>query len=605
MSIITRRAALGAGVACAAGLQAGLATAQSSADVLKAVVTISGKRYEFNEQFGQDLGDFYSAAGNFTQRCIRCEVANFPLTVFFRPDRNSDRVEVVFELGRIFSATPADLGAYSVTITRGAQTLTNVSVPAHYWFSRWRWQSNARPIIGNIANLIQQSLIPPYERTASPQNLSQSPPQTMAVRLNVMPLPNGDYLDLDVFAQCSAGNYANAARLVITAKQYAALNTSVPDKPAPPASHDIYAAMGLAGLTAHMPHTGERDDIGLMTEPQARFICTGDPTSLDVLRSQAEAAGTMPWHMRDETQTAPFDFRKYPNANWYWSSNGGTPHIKTTPTPVTLDSAHQPALAYLPFLLTGDPYHLEDLQFQATWNWGTLPALYRPSAPQPRAFAWSLRTLAQAARVTPASTPSWLLPQRYWMSQLTTTREWFEENYVNSNRPERALFRVIAEISAGRDEANAPQGTWVDPWQDEFVASVMGWIVSMGFSDWRMSFDWIIGGTIARTSATSGWIRAHATPYRMILRATKTSPIAGSWAEAWRLQTQINKAVYINSDTYAEKDMVPFAYTRGALFYAAKFGIPGAAANLAWANAQLKARRWNTAYKWRLGTGLS
>lgn len=597
MSKVTRRGAIGIGAAGVIGLNAGISVAQTAAPTLKATVTHAGKIYEFKEENGQDLGDFVSTIGKFTQRCIRSEVADFPLTIFFRPDRNNDRVEVIFELGRVFSITPANLGAYSVVLSRGDTVLSRVEIAAHYWFSRWRWQSSPRPIVANVATLAEQNLIPPYDRSAVP-------PAVMASARNVMPLPNGDYLDVDVLAQFSAGNYANAAKLVITAQQLTALNASSGGTTSVATSSSIYSPMGLAGVTPYMPSTGERNDIGLMTEPQAKFICTADQGSLDMLRAQAEAAGTMPWHMRDETQTGPFDFRKYPKASWYWSSNGGSPHVKTATTPIALDSAHQPALAYLPYLLTGDPYHLEDLQFQATWNWGALPFAYRPDIPQARAFAWSLRTLAQAARITPATTPSWLLPQSYWTAQLATTRGWFEDNFVESFRPERAVFRATANINASRGETNAPEGTWVDPWQDEFIANVLGWMVSMGLSEWRTSFDWIIGGTIARSSTTSGWIRAHATPFRMILRATKTSPFANSWAEAWALQQSINKATYTDPNTYAVADMAYFAYTRGALVYAEKLGTPGAAENLAWATAQLKARKWNTAYKWRLGTGL-
>lgn len=595
MTTITRRGAIGIGAAGIVTIGSLGARAQTSPQ-LRAVITISGQTHEFRQENGQDLGDFVSTIGGFTQRCIRCEKSDLPLTVFFRPDRDSERVEVVFELGRVFSTTPAHLGAYTAVIWKGAQKLATVSVPEHYWFARWRWQSSPRPVVADVAKLASDNLIPLYDRSDVP------PPPAPAV--SVMPLPNGDYINIQILAEFAAGNYANAASLIVTSQQYAAMNTNTGSSASISTSSSIYTTMGLAGVTAYMPRTGERADIGPTTEPQADFICTNDQAALDLLRAQAEAAGTMPWHMRDDTQTSPFDFRKYPNASWYSSSNGGSPHVKTASSPITLDSAHQPALAYVPYLLTGDPYHLEDLQFQATYNWGVLPSAYRPSIPQARAFAWSTRTLAQCARVTPATTPSWLLPQSYWNAQLTVTRQWFEANYVNSARPERARFRVTGSIDNARGETKAPEGTWADPWQDEFVATIFGWVVSMGFTEWRTAFDWIIGGTIARTSATSGWVRAHATPYRMILRASKTSPMAESWAAAWSLTHSIAGLTFTDPNTWVTSDMNYLAYSRGALVYAAKLGTPGAAANLTWATGQLKARGFKTAAKWRLGTGL-
>jgi hypothetical protein len=504
--------------------------------VLRAVITMGATSYEVRQDTGRDLGNFISDIGGFTQRCIRADVTGLPMTVFFRPDLNSDRVEVVFEVGRLFNAAPANLGAYSAAIYRDSQLLATVSVPAHYWFSRWRWQSAPRPVVANIDSLIAQGLLPPYQRAA----------ETLAV----------------------------------------------------PAQ--AYTVMGLAGLQAYMPSTGERPDIGMLTEPQAQFVRTSDQNALATLRAQAEAAGTVPWHMRDENTGAPIDFRTYPKANWY-SAAAGAPFIAGAATPVTVDSAHQPALAYVPYLLTGDPYHLEDLQFQATWNWGSLPPAYRPSIPQPRAFAWSLRTLAQCARITPSATPSWLLPQAYWGEQLSLHRQYFEATYVEAYDPIRSVFRSTGNMDAARDEGPAaPGGTWVDPWQDEFVAAIMGWMISMGFSEWRTAFDWKIGGTIARTNGYSEWVRAHAVPYRMILRATNMSATAQTWAEAWQLTKSITGAVVIDPNTWYDSDMTCLTFARGALVFATRFGTPGADACLAWADAQIASRGFPVTHKWRI-----
>ena len=601
MTKVDRRSALGIGAAGIVALNMRTLAAQESLPALKTVVTVAGRSYEFREENGHDLGDFASPIGNFVQRCIRCENVNFPLTVFFRPDRFGDRVEVVFELGRVFSEAPANLGAYTAVISRGDQTLARVDVPEHYWFSRWRWQSTPRPVVADVARLVADGLLPPYERGRAAPSPSPSP----SVSLSLMPLPSGDYVDLKVVSEFTSGNYANAGKLLVKAHEYQSLTTGAGNAVAQlPVAQTTYSVMRLAGVQAFMPNTGERSDIGPVTEPQAKFIATSDQGSLDLLLSQAEAAGTMPWHIRDDRQATPFDFRSYPNATWYGGGNAGSPVIKSTDTDITLDSAHQPALAYVPYMLTGDPYFLEELQFQATWNWGSLPSGFRPSGAQARMIAWNLRTLAQAARVTPSLTPGWLLPQSYWASQLSETRQWFETNYVNSGRPERQTFRATGAIDNSRGEAKAPEGTWVDPWQDEFLSTILGWVVSMGFTDWRPAFMWSIGGTIARTSPGRGWVRAYATPYRMILRSSKNAPVVGSWAEAWQLTKSVTGMGAGDPNVWAEDDMTYLAYTRGALVYADKLGVPEAAEALAWATGQLKAKKWNVAAKWRLGAGL-
>lgn len=592
MTGINRRNALGAGAAGLAALNMRPLRAQTAAPALKAVVTIAGRAYEFHEEAGQDLGDYTPPSQTFVQRCVRAEAADVPLTVFFRPDRNSERVEVVFELGRVFSQTPANLGAYTAVISRGTQVLARIDVPEHYWFARWRWQSAPRPVIADTRKLMRYGLLPPYELAGQ----SHAPAQA----LKLMPLPSGDYVDLDIVTQFTAGNYNNASKLLMTAAEVQARTTGAGNADVELAvGQSTYTVMRLAGVQAYMPNTGERSDIGPVTEPQAKFLQTWDKGALELLMSQAEAAGTMPWHIRDESQSGPFDFRRYPNATWYNAANAGSPQVKTAGSPITLDSAHQPALSYVPFLLTEDAYFLEELQFQATWNWGALPAQYRPSGVQPRLLAWNLRTLAQATRSTQAVTPKWLLDCSYWKTQLDQTRQWFEQNYVYSDRPERQRFHVAGVLENSRGEPQAPEGTWVDPWQDEFLATIIGWVIYMGFSDWKPAFQWAIRSTIDRTSGARGWVRAYATPYRVILRASKTAPVAQSWAEAWELTKSMTGKTVGDPDTWAEDDMTYLTYTRGALVYAVKLGMVEAAEPLAWATKQIQARKWNVAAKWR------
>ena len=603
---------LGVGLAAGAGLLVGTRASQAqaidtsgdTASLLKAVVTINGTAYEYRQENGIDLGDFVSNIGNFTQRCIRVDNANIPLTVFFRPDRTSDRAEVVFELGRMWSGTPAHLGAYSVALSRGGVLLASLTVPAHYWYSRWRWQSAPRPVVADVTTLINQNLLPPYDRSAV------APPPPPPLPAHPYQIPNNDWIDLDVLSQIDGGDYSHVSSLVITklmtTTSQAAI-TAAKDVTAAPAlgASAVYTIMGLAGVTAYMPQTGERPDIGMLTEVQAEWVCTAAQSSLDTLRAQGEASGTMPWHMRDEKTSAPIDFRTYPNASWYPDSVVGSPYIKTIGAPVKLDSAHMPGLPYLPYLLTGDPYHLEDLQFQANWNWGWYNPTYRPSIPQARQFAWNLRTLAQVTKVTPATVPSWLLPQAHWNTQLATWQQFFETNYVNGPRAEKSIFRCCSPIDSSSDQGpTSPQQTWVSMWEDEFVAAVMGWVVSMGFTGWQTSFDWKIGSTIARTNGTSGWPRAQATPYRSILRASAAAPFATTWAGAWALTQSITQILLNDVDTWYPSDMTYLGYTRGALVYAARLGTVGASAGVTWANAQLKAKNWPTDYKWRIGTGL-
>jgi hypothetical protein len=93
----------------------------------------------------------------------------------------------------------------------------------------------------------------------------------------------------------------------------------VKKRPGDPASYDV---MGLAGMYADMGATGDRAEIGPLTEYQAEYVCTGRPAALATMMAQAEAGGTIPWNIRDETTGAPVDTLAYPRITLYGERAG-------------------------------------------------------------------------------------------------------------------------------------------------------------------------------------------------------------------------------------------------------------------------------------------
>lgn len=678
---ISRRLLLEAGGAAATvtgALSASPAHGQTFGP-LTVEITLDGETFTARQIDGEDLGDFVSEIGGFTQRCIKVDVQGIPLKVYFRPDRDDTRQEVVFELGNFLNLNPENLGAYSVTIRDNGSTLATLEIPVHYWFSRWRWQSSQRPIVTATGDLIDAGLLPPYDVNAyqsssatspppvsppppppvspppsppppvsppppppvSPPPVSPPPPPPPIVVSPPPPPPvvvsppppivspppatGGDNAVVDsariislLTKGLSGGSLSSSdvnlilqrynvpiaipALLARVASAKRAADPS-PNTRAPAVreqkneslgiSPDIseYQIMGLAGLYPYMPGTGERPEIGPVTDPQAEYICTGSVSALNKLMAQAEASATMPWHIRDETTSSPFDFRTYPTATWYYDSRTGSPWIKATApdTPVTLDSAHQPALAYLPYLLTGDPFFLEALQFQATWNHGELPPTYRPSISQPRQYAWSVRTMAQCARITPDVTPVWLMPRSYWADMLEVYRHHLEDVYIDALSPERSVFRVTSSIP----------DTEFRPWQNEFLVAITGWLLDMGFVEWRRSFEWFAGSTLSRTDRDGDWNRAYSTPYILHIRADTHSPWVESWAEAWELNREKQGFVDADPDTWAvSSDLTYLSYTRGALTYIARLTDVDVSERISWATGIMSTLN-SPPYKWR------
>jgi hypothetical protein len=498
--------------------------ASAAADGWRCEIAWPGRTLSFDMAQARDMGSFVSPIGGFEQRCLRVDAPDMPFTVFFRPDADDRRMELVVEYGRLWKPG-GNGGAYAATLWRGATQVARIDVPRADWRARWRWQSAPRRIVQDGAALARQRLIPVYAALDAPMD--------------------------------------------------------------PPPRGERWHPLEAAGVTTYMPTTGDRPDIGPLTEAQAAWVVTGDSGALQTLLAQGEAAGSVPWHFRDERTGAPIDLTAYPEASCY--EGGGNPQIampdKTLFTP---DKAHQPALAYLPYLITGDPYFLEELQYQATFNDLIDPRGYKMAVGQVRSSAWSLRTLAQVAAVTPAQVPSWFRPQRGWEMMLAAVRDVFRKRFVEGRDPPQRIFHTTETAFEDRGYDNIPPSTAIAPWQEDFQAIALGWTALLGHEGWLPIFRWKLAQTIARTDGRSGWNRAVATPGTMLLRANKNAPWCQSWAEAWALNQRVQNFPPPSDDWVGL--LTPLTFTRGALAMGVQLGLDEARASYDWADDQLRSK---------------
>jgi hypothetical protein len=507
--------------ATAAPLFASSAPARTN---MTAEIALGGVTYLYDSTDGVDLGKYVAPAPfNFVQDCITVSRADCPLTVMFRSDANDSRREVVFELSNArasppnATARPDDLGSYSVIIKNQGTEVASIQVPKHFYYSRWRWQSAARPVVATVSNLISSGLLPKYSATRNVK---------------------------------------------------------------PPAQR-TYSPMTLAGITAQMGATGERDEIGPVTEQQGYYLVTGE--GLATVIAQGEAAGTLPWHRRKNG--APINYDSEPNANWFWMNMGTPWYPNSGATGIVLDTGHMPALTYVPFLLTGDPYYLEELQFEATWNLGNMNPEYRNGAAcllradQTRTFAWGLRALMQAAAVTPAIVPSWLLPQSYWQTKLENNRQHFISTWMKGGGINRSLHSAT-EINQKR----------IAFWQEDFLAFVLIWMVRAGFSAWQPIADWKVSSTLARSNGTSGWPRALVSFYWATVVGDHP---AANWAEAFAM-TNAAKPVMVD-----DPNVLSASINRAYVNYArAVLAANGGGPEFAWLDGQMAARGYPIYFKW-------
>jgi hypothetical protein len=187
----------------------------------------------------------------------------------------------------------------------------------------------------------------------------------------------------------------------------------------------------------YLPNTGGRPDIGVFPAWYVRYLYSFDPNEYSVLIGQAGVGSYDPMHFRESATGKFFDSAATINAFgrplsidarptiWIAGLNRTdttsaqdliTPVGTTTTAGWTDDLAHEPGWVYIPYLVTGDWYFLEELYFHAAGDLATASPGYAnynrgnswgffPFSVQTRGQAWGLRDVAHAALMAPDGTP--------------------------------------------------------------------------------------------------------------------------------------------------------------------------------------------------------
>jgi hypothetical protein len=225
-----------------------------------------GKKLSFLETAAEDVGSYI---GPFVrQKCFRQRAGGNGdyrdgFTVFFRPDVNGKRQEVVVEYGTEidFSTKPPKpargaplVAAPACTATMsggGLSTPVTSAVPPQVFGTRYRLQSSPRPIVRSYADLVAMKAIFPLDASL---------------------------------------RYGATLPVAVTWK----------------------GPLDNGGLTLGMAAAGDRPDIGPITEWQAAWLVTGDKAAETSWRAGAESTGTMHFWVRDVSTGNFVDPAAYP-----------------------------------------------------------------------------------------------------------------------------------------------------------------------------------------------------------------------------------------------------------------------------------------------------
>lgn len=286
------------------------------------------------------------------------------------------------------------------------------------------------------------------------------------------------------------------------------------------------------GITQYMPGVGGRTDIGPTTAWNAAWLMTQNPTAARFALGQADAAGAIPWHFFYPASGQYLTTNDYPNI-WTQPGNPYGTTLLTQPisgdTGWALDTAHQPDLSYIPYLLTGDRYYLDQLNAQAAWCETSLwPA---PEArnngeglvvqgSQVRGAAWSLREIVEAAYANPPGTPM----GRYFRQMEKNNFSW-----------------LLSKLPAWTDEQGEAHGYLpgvygnsgaMAPWQQDYLASTIVLAAQLGVPGAKTFLEWQSNFLVGRfLSQEQGFNPRNGIAYNPHVYDPSTRRIFKSWRE--------------------------------------------------------------------------
>lgn len=300
--------------------------------------------------------------------------------------------------------------------------------------------------------------------------------------------------------------------------------------------------MGVGQANRGMPTTGGRPDIGLLPGWAVMYLLSMDPRAREITLGTADLAGSWSIHYRDRRTGLPVSIMDFP-----YMTLVGTPGDARNPatgkseafppclnraacaTPNQHDSAHQPNFAYLPYLVTGDHYYLEELQFWAKFNAFASNPGYRQhrkgllQSDQVRGQAWALRTLAETAYITPDAHPL----KSHFQRILDSNLDWYTDTYLRD--PDANTLGVLVNGYA----LAYKNKTGLAPWQDDFFTSAVGHAADLGFDKAAPLLAWKARFPVARMRGEgSCWVTA--AMYEMVVRDRANTPIYPTIAQAFQ-----------------------------------------------------------------------
>jgi hypothetical protein len=253
-----------------------------------------------------------------------------------------------------------------------------------------------------------------------------------------------------------------------------------------------FTPLAQASFPNGMGAGGYHPSIGLLPEWDVAYLTTGaDARAFRGVVISGYAAGRYGIHFRDETTQRAPRFSAYPNLVLNGSSgvsgtgasslNTETP-AATGGSPPTYASTHHPSMGFMAYLLTGWYYFVEQAQFVAATNFLKQPDGIRQTTKgiletttgsnTPRGAAWAIRSLAQAATITPDGDAL----RDEFVNSLNENIAYYHGRYVTTPNNPLGLVQTYSNYNGESDPLTAAV------WMDDFFTAAFGYLKDLQVS---------------------------------------------------------------------------------------------------------------------------
>jgi len=352
--------------------------------------------------------------------------------------------------------------------------------------------------------------------------------------------------------------------------------------------------LGSGSLTKYMPTTGGRPEIGPYPAWTVYYLLSRDPRLKAIVLGNGDLAGSWPIHVRNAKTRRLLTLDERPKfwINGYrdgdterplWKPDRKVPPPRKTadgkedPYTLSPDVAHMGSFAYVPYLLTGDFYHLEEAYF-----WGNYALLAQWPVPrrdakgimsdQIRGDAWGLRNIADAGFIAPDGSPE----ARYFEEKIRNNLAELTAAMVGPPECNAMGFwgvRTVADARIGN--AANPQWMVTAPWEHDYLIWSLHHLSELGHRDAARPRDFELRWRVGVFTHPEAFNPLQGAPYRMVVGETGPDKRV-LFYEDWKKLSDENARL----TRYLEPGKPGLAYDYSAylaLICGVDAGVPGAA----------------------------